>query len=142
MSKATQQKNKAVVERAFDAWDDHDLDAFDEVYAEDVTHRNVDLGGLEALRRSAGVWFDAFPDLSHTVEAIIAEDDIVVARVRLSGTHEGESELYGGIDPTGAEVEMLGLFMERIEDGKIVERWVVENHYEFLKQLDAVELNT
>lgn len=142
MSQATQQKNKTLVERAFEAWDNHDVDAFDEVYAEDVTHRNVDLGGLEALRKSAEVWFDAFPDLSHTVEAIIAEDDIVVARVRLSGTHTGESELYGGIDPTGAEVEMLGLFMERIEDGKIVERWVVENHLKFLEQLNAVELKT
>lgn len=129
-----------MVQRAFEAWDEQDVDAFAEVYAEDVVHRNVNLGGLDELQDSAGDWFDAFPDLSHDVEAMVAEDGLVVARVRITGTHEGESDLYGGLEPTGEGVEMLGLFMERVEDGKIVERWVVENHLKLLDQMDAVEL--
>jgi len=140
MTQATQRKNKAVVEGAFDAWDQQDVDAFEEAYAEDVVHRTVNLGGLAALQESAREWFDAFPDLSHTVEATVAEDDLVVARVRITGTHEGESDLYGGLEPTGNGVEMVGLFMERVEDGKIVERWVVENHLKLLDQIDADEL--
>lgn len=140
MSQTTQQENKAVVERAFEAWDDQDATAFEEVYAEDVVHRNVNLGGLNALQESAEEWFDAFPDLSHTIEALVAEDDLVVARVRITGTHEGESDWYGGVEPTGEKVELLGLFMERIQEGKIVERWVVENHLKLLDQVGAVEL--
>lgn len=140
MSQTTQQENKAVVERAFEAWDEQDIDAFEEVYAEDVVHRNVNLGGLNALQESAEEWFDAFPDLSLTIEALVAEDDLVVARVRISGTHDGESAWYGGIEPTGEGVELLGLFMERIQNGKIVERWVVENHLKLLDQVGAVEL--
>lgn len=140
MSQTTQQENKAVVERAFEAWDDQDVTAFEEVYAEDVVHRNVNLGGLNALQESAEEWFDAFPDLSHTIEALVAEDDLVVARVRITGTHESESDWYGGVEPTGEKVELLGLFMERIQEGKIVERWVVENHLKLLDQVGAVEL--
>lgn len=140
MSQTTQRENKAVVERAFEAWNQQDVDAFGEVYAEDVVHRNVNLGGLNALQESAEEWFDAFPDLNHTIEALVSEDDLVVARVRITGTHEGSSDWYGGIDPTGKEVELLGLFMERIQDGKIVERWVVESHLKLLDQVDAVEL--
>lgn len=142
MSRTTHQQPKTVVKRAFEAWDEQDTDAFPEVYAENVVHRNVELGGLDALQESANDWFDAFPDLSHTVEAMVAEDDLVVARVRLTGTHEGDSALYGGLEPTGNEIEMLGLFMERIADGKIVERWVVEHHLTLLDQLDVVELTT
>lgn len=138
MSQTSQSDDKAVVERAFKAWDEHDVDAFEEVYDEDVVHRNLDLGGLNELQESAAVWFEAFPDLEHTVEAMVAGDNLVVARVRLTGTHEGESELYGGLEPTGNKIEMLGMFMERVDDGKIVERWVVENHYDLLEQLGAL----
>lgn len=140
MARATTHEHKAVVERAVEAWDRQDVEALEEVYAEDVVHHNVDLGGLAALEDSARDWFDAFPDLSHTVEELVAEDDLVVARVRITGTHEGESDLYGGLEPTGESVEMLGVFMERVEDGRITERWVVENHLDLLDQLGAVEL--
>lgn len=136
MSTMTKRERKQLVEKAFEAWDAGDVDAFDEVYAEDVVHRVLDIEDRAELKAVVPVWFDAFPDLSHTVVAMIAEDEWVCTRFRIAGTHEGE---FQGIEPTGNTIELLGIAMERVNDGKIVERWVVEDQYNLLEQLGAVE---
>jgi steroid delta-isomerase-like uncharacterized protein len=61
-----------------------------------------------------------FPDLSITVEDVMAEGDRVAARVVMRGTHRGE---FQGISPTGKRVEVRAMDMFRISDGKIVEHW-------------------
>lgn len=132
----TDTETKAIVRRAFDAWDEGDVAAFDEVYAADVVHRNLDIGDRDELKAVVPVWFEAFPDLAHEVHAMIAEGDWVCTRFEISGTHEGE---FHGIDPTGNEFELLGIAMERVADGKIVERWIVEDQYDLFTQLGAVE---
>jgi steroid delta-isomerase-like uncharacterized protein len=62
----------------------------------------------------------AFPDLSVTVEDVMAEGDRVAARVTMRGTHLGE---FQGIAPTGKRVEVRAMDMFRISDGKIMEHW-------------------
>ncbi len=53
------------------------------------------------------VWFrNAFPDLSCTVEEQVAEDDKVVSRWTLRGTHQGE---FFGVAASGERVEMRGI---------------------------------
>jgi steroid delta-isomerase-like uncharacterized protein len=66
------------------------------------------------------VWFrNAFPDLSCTVEEQVAEDDKVVSRWTLRGTHRGD---FFGIAGTGNRVEFTGIQIDRFdESGKIVE---------------------
>jgi steroid delta-isomerase-like uncharacterized protein len=63
---------------------------------------------------------EGFPDLSITVEDVMAEGDQVAARVTMHGTHRGE---FQGIAPTGKRVEVRAIDMFRISDGKIVEHW-------------------
>lgn len=129
--------NKELVRRAFEAWDDGDPDAFDDVYAEDIVHHESELGGRDDLKALVPVWFDAFPNLSHTVEAMVAEGEWVTTRFTISGTHEGE---FRGIEPTGEQFEIRGIAMERIEDGKIVERWLVEPVLDIFHQLGIIDL--
>ena len=62
----------------------------------------------------------AFPDLSVTVENVVAEGDRVATRVIMRGTHQGE---FQGIAPTGKRVEVRAMDMFRISEGKIVEHW-------------------
>jgi steroid delta-isomerase-like uncharacterized protein len=66
------------------------------------------------------VWFrNAFPDLSCTVDEQVAEDDKVVSRWTLRGTHRGD---FFGIAGTGNRVEFTGIQIDRFdESGKIVE---------------------
>ncbi len=58
------------------------------------------LGTLEELKALITAFLGAFPDLHVTVEDLIAEDDKIVGRVTLTGTHQGE---LMGIPATGNE---------------------------------------
>src|SRR2546430_3921920 len=60
----------------------------------------------------------SFRDFTATPEDLIAADDKVVARVRLTGVHEGE---FRGIAPTGRVVDVQEILIARFEDGRIVE---------------------
>ena len=57
-----------------------------------------------------------------TVEDIIAEGDKVVARITMSGTHQGE---LMGVAPTGKQITLGLIDIVRFDGGKLVERWVV-----------------
>jgi predicted ester cyclase len=66
----------------------------------------------------------AISGLQVTVEHIIAEGDLVAAHVACRGKHTGE---LMGIPPSGKDVVMRVSDLVRIENGKAVERWGVED---------------
>ena len=130
------EENKALARRSWETVDDPDR--LDEVYAHDVAWHNPegDVRGIEEARQFADMYKTAFPDMSATVEDVIAEGDKVVTRVRLRGTHQGEIEEFG--PATGRQVEVEGLSLHRIEGGKIVEEWNSYDNLSLLQQLGLV----
>ena len=124
------EENRALARRSWETLDDPD--SLDEVYAADVVWHNPDqdVQGLEEAKQFTRMFKTAFPDMSATVEDVIAEGDKLVTRVTFRGTHQGEAEEFG--PPTGRQVEGPGLSIHRIEDGKIVEVW---NSYDSLSLL-------
>jgi predicted ester cyclase len=75
---------------------------------------------------------EGFPDLSISVEDMMAEGDRVACRVLMRGTHLGE---FQGIAPTGKRVEVGAMDMFRISGGKIVEHWGhADDPTDFLRQ--------
>jgi predicted ester cyclase len=56
----------------------------------------------------------------------------VVARVRITGTHTGD---FYGIPPTGKHIDLTGIYIVRIVNGKIVEHWGEENGVTLFRQL-------
>ncbi len=78
----------------------------------------------------------AFPDMSATVEDAVAEGDKDVTRVTLRGTHQGEVEELG--PPTGRRVEIEGITIHRLGDGKIVEEWNSYDNLSLMQQLGLV----
>ena len=127
--------NKALVRRWIDAYNTHNLDAFDEFIAPDyVDHtNNVD---REGLRRLFIMGFTGFPDWHETIEDIIVEGDRVWIRLSYTGTHAGE---FMGVTPTGKTVTMTGVDIYRIENGKLAEYWHVSDQMNFNMQLDLIE---
>ena len=113
------------------------LDALYEVNAADaVWHQpDQDLQGLEEVKQYTAMYFEAFPDMSVSVEDLIAEGDKVVSRYAYLGTHQGELQ---GIAPTNKHIEKEGITIHRIEGGKIVEEWEQYDKLSFLQQLGAV----
>src|ERR671917_1820940 len=117
------EENKAIVRRQEEeVFTQGNLNAADEIYARNYVGHDPsnpeDIRGLEAAKQAAADYRDAFPDLQVTIEDLIAEGDRVAARVRFRGTHQGELE---GIAPTGRRGGAPGIFINRIEGGKIAE---------------------
>jgi predicted ester cyclase len=84
-------------------------------------------GNLDAAKEHPGYWpglhtFDyvrsAFPDLSATIKQQVVEGDTIVTHVELSGTHSGP---FLGAEPTGREGTWSVVYLDRFEDGKVVE---------------------
>jgi steroid delta-isomerase-like uncharacterized protein len=121
------EESKDIVRRGIEALftRDGDLDSLEETYAEDyVGHAPPfpDIVGLQAAKGFAMGYRQAFPDLLTTTEDLLAEGDKVVARWTTSGTHQGETEVFG--PATGNRIEITGITIQRFGDnGKIVEGW-------------------
>jgi predicted ester cyclase len=75
----------------------------------------------------------AFPDLDTTTEDLISEGDKVVVRWTTSGTHQGETEAFG--PATGNRMEIMGITIQRFEDGKIAEGWTLADTLGQMQQL-------
>jgi steroid delta-isomerase-like uncharacterized protein len=127
------EENKALARRSWELLENSDI--LDEVYATDlVWHEpDQDIRGLEEARQFVGMYKTAFPDLSATVEDVIAEGDKVATRYTVRGTHQGEIEEFG--PPTGRQIELRGITIHCIEDGKIVEEWERYDNLSLLQQL-------
>ncbi len=116
-------RNKAVARRVFEEiFNQGEFQVADEIYAKDFVnhgqHRNASLqedqGWVHAEKK-------AFPDLKMTVDMMVAEGDLVTVMWTFRGTHTAEG--YNGLPPTGARIEMRGITIWRIVDGKIREEW-------------------
>jgi predicted ester cyclase len=69
--------------------------------------------------------------VDEATHALLVGDERTVVRVR--GTHQGETELFG--PPTGRQFEQESIAIHRIEDGKIVEEWNQWDNLSVLQQL-------
>lgn len=78
-----------------------------------------------------------YPDLHLTVERQIAEGEWVVTCVTARGTHQG---VWLGMRPTGKRVEMTGVNVDRVVDGRIVEHGGAANLLEPLLEIGAVRI--
>jgi steroid delta-isomerase-like uncharacterized protein len=116
-------KNKAVAGRVFEEiFNQGKFQVAKEIYAPDfVNHglrRNYDLQEDQAAVHAEK---KAFPDLKMSVLLMAAEGDLVTAVWVFRGTHTGSG--YDGLPPTGVKLELRGITVWRIVDGKIREEW-------------------
>jgi steroid delta-isomerase-like uncharacterized protein len=131
------EKNKALVRRTGEIWNQGDLSAAEEVYAADVVlHSSVagERTGVEAVKQAIRAQRAAFPDLQVTIEHLIAEGDMVVNHVSLTGTHQGE---FAGLAPSGKPWKATAISVVRVADGKVAEIWGVADQLDVLRGLGA-----
>jgi predicted ester cyclase len=74
----------------------------------------------------------AVPDARYEVDDLISENDKVVVRWRLLGTHQGD---FRGIAPTGRAIALKGIAIYRVDGGKLMERWVVTDLHGLLEEI-------
>lgn len=134
----TYEDKKAIARRFFKAFETNDRAALKEVLAPDlVAHHPGAPEPLdrESLMQTISAFKEAFSDQTYTIKDQIAKDGKVATRSTWRATHSGD---FQGIPPTGKEVKLSGLTIERIEDGKIVERWLTYDRMELMEQLGLV----
>ncbi len=120
------EKNKALVRRWLDeVFTRGDLDEADELFTSNYALHDPsfphDVHGPRGIKRYVTAYRAAFPDLRVTVEDQLAEEDKVVTRWTLRGTHSGE---FLGLAPSGDEVTVSGIEFDRMAGGRIDEAWV------------------
>lgn len=117
-----EQENKEIVRNFYTALDTHDKDLHFDVLADEIeTYDGEVFTSEEHWETFRDEYIAPFPDFSEHVEHIIAEDDMVAANWRFTGTHESGELL--GVPPTGNEVEGTGNTLFRVEDGEITAVW-------------------
>lgn len=138
VSPTSEEANKALLRRAFEAWNEQDRDAFAACHADDVVLHGADetVEGLDDVLAVQWGFFDAFPDTVLTLSDSIAERDLVALRYTATGTHDGAFE---NIEPTGNTFEMSLMAMVRVAGGAITEKWVRMDALGLLEQLDALD---
>jgi len=117
-----EEQNKALVNREWEAWSKGDLEAFKEVVAPEYVwyspSGSTKPRSLEETIETAKMLRKGFPDVTFSIEEIIAAGNRVIVRYTERSTHQGE---FAGLPATGNKIEMSGIMIHRIENGKSVE---------------------
>ena len=118
------EENKTIVRRYVEeVWTRRNIEALEEFYpgpdlVEQEDPARQDLPSIDDAKEYVRQVQAAFPDLSVTIEDMIAEGDRVAVRTTWRGTYEGEAI---GVAPTGESVDLVGTVIWGITDGKIVQ---------------------
>jgi steroid delta-isomerase-like uncharacterized protein len=133
-------ENKAVARRwVEDLFNAGNLEVADEIIAPDHVHHDPTLPdispGPEGQKQVVNLYRGAFTNAHISVEDHLAEGDRVVTRWTSSGTHQ--SELMG-VAPTGNQVRITGITINRVSAGKIVESWTNYDALGMMQQIGAI----
>jgi predicted ester cyclase len=133
------EKNKALIRRYIEeVWSKGNLDAADDIIHPDAhpPHGFDDLpDGSEGFKRLVTAFRISFPDLTRSIEDIVAEGDKVVVYYTLEGTHTGTGGIVS-FPPTGGSLLVTGVTAFRIVDGRIFEEpWAVHNAAQAIERL-------
>jgi steroid delta-isomerase-like uncharacterized protein len=136
------ENNKQLVRRWFEeVWNKGNANAIDEMFAADgIAHglnddKTQPLTGPAGFKKFHAAFRESFPDIRVEVHEILSEGDLVAARCSVTGSHQGNSL---GIAASNRPVELSGIAMVRVRDGKIVEGW---NNFDFMtmyRQIGAI----
>ena len=129
----------ATMRAIYDRITDGNLDGFVEYLADDFVEHE-ELPGLDPTKEGVKAFFHmyraAFPDLRMSVEDLIVSGDKAVARVRATGTNEGD---FMGMPATGKRVDVQLIdIMGFGSDGLVHEHWGVLDAMTMMQQLGAI----
>jgi predicted ester cyclase len=131
-------ENKRLIRRYYEeVLNQGKLGVLDEIARPDHVEHNPLPGqtqGVEGLKQRVGVIKTAF-NPRFTVEHVIAEGDKVAVMWSNRGTHLVE---WFGVAPTGRTVEIQGIDIHLIRDGRMAEHWDVVDMLAILFQIGAL----
>jgi len=135
--------------RLMEVWDDEEAARL--IHPESVNHEAVAEPpaargrGPQAYRATYDWLHGAYADVRWTVHDVVAEGDLAVARVTMTGRHVGPFTVFspdGVLDqvfaPTGRTFEVTQMHMYRLRDGAIADHWANRDDLGQARQLGWV----
>ncbi|HET9650112.1 MAG TPA: nuclear transport factor 2 family protein [Microlunatus sp.] len=121
--------NSSLLERYVALYNAGDLNACIDLYAEEAVQRMPDgiFEGRGAIRDRLAKDLAGFHDATYTVSSFVEQGDYFADEFTFTGTQTGTLELPDGtqLPPTGRRVEIQGMELVQVRDGKII----VDNLY-------------
>jgi steroid delta-isomerase-like uncharacterized protein len=131
-----EEQNKEIVKRLYEEYNKGNIEILKDLYAPDYDFYSPSNSpkprSREETIESATMIFRAFPDSVWNIEELFAVGDRVTVRFVYKGTHEGD---FMSISPTGNKIEVSGINIIRIENGKVLEEWEDADTTGFMQQL-------
>ena len=131
-----EEQNKALVKRLIDELNRGNAEIVKELYAPDLKSYSPSGSTTPTSQNESfeltKAYFNAFPDLNQTIEELVASGDKVAVRFIARGTHKGD---FQGIPATGNKMELSGIVILHIKDGKIIEERQDTDSLGFMMQL-------
>jgi len=131
----TREAMLAVARVFYAAFASGDVASLDAAFASDWRDNTLPPGrppGLAGMKGAITALRAGVPDLACKVEDFVVEGDRVVARITFSGQNRGG---FLGKPPNGAPIRFIAFDIHRIEGGRIVESWHLEDNLTVLTQL-------
>ncbi|MEJ2265617.1 MAG: ester cyclase [Anaerolineales bacterium] len=127
------------IRRLYDLINAGDIDGFGRQLADDFVEHN-ETPGIPQTKAGTLQFFQilisAFPDFRMDVQDVIASGDKAVARLRMTGTHQGE---FMGIPATGKSAAVNLIDITRFgDDGLAREHWGVFDQLAMMQQLGVI----
>jgi steroid delta-isomerase-like uncharacterized protein len=94
-----------------------------------------DVVGIDSARAYYANYLTGFSDISFTIKDVFGMDDKLVKHWNFKGTHTG---LFFGIAATGKKVDIDGVTLVRMENGKIAEERDFMDNLQFMQQLGLI----
>lgn len=134
--------NRKLLDRYVERYNAGDLDAVMDLYAEDAVQLMPDgtFEGQGTIRERLAQELNGFSDVAHRVESFVEQGDAFADEWTFVGTHTGAVALPDGsqLPPTGKRVEIRGMELVQVRDGRIVIDNLYYDNMAVLAQLGLV----
>ena len=132
------EQNKANLRRLFIETMSHgNLSVADELLTPDHLSRGLQtpVPGREGFKMAVSMFRAAFPDMTVTIDEMVAEGNKVASCGTMSGTHQGE---FFGIPATGKRISLGYADVWTVENGQFSEHTVQHDLLGLMQQLGAI----
>ena len=118
-------------------WNKGNIDAIDRLMTAETVIHHLDADGASArgpeeFRAFFKRFQGAFPDTKITVHNVFASGDMLAARWTVSAHHAGD---HLGFPATHKAIEVEGMCIGHVRDGKLAEAWNLWDAYALMRQL-------
>ena len=137
---SSEETKRRMLNAFMDAFNNGNLSALDTICAPDMVDHSTASApnqafNLESFKGRVKGHRVGMPDLRFSISNIILEGDLISFQWEMVGTNTGP---YMGRPPSGNPIRIIGMNMERLENGQIVEHWSYPDKLAALQQIGAI----